>query len=81
MAPSASAPVEVRITFSSTVTPGRLEGSDPVAITTWVAEWTASPTCTCPGTGIEAQPLSQVTLFFLNRNSMPRVLPVTTSSL
>ncbi len=76
-----SAPVEVTITVSSTSTPGRPAGSDPVAMTMCLASWVSSPTFTLPAAGIDAQPLIQVTLFFLNRNSIPDVLPLMVSSL
>ena len=66
---------------SSTVMPGRTEASEPVAMTMAFAECTSSPTLTLPASGIEPQPFSQVTLFFLNRNSMPLVFPAITSSL
>ncbi len=79
--PRLRAPVEVTITDSSASTPGRLAGSEPVAITMDLASWISSPTFTLPGSGIEPQPLSQVILFFLKRNSMPLVLPSTTSCL
>ena len=78
---SVSAPVEVTTVSSSMVTPCRLEASEPVAITIFFARWVSSPTLTWPGAGMLAQPFSQVTLFFLNRNSIPLVLPVTTSAL
>ena len=41
----------------------------------------ASPTLTSPGAVIVPQPFSQSTLFFLNRNSMPLVLPSTVDCL
>jgi hypothetical protein len=78
---SVSAPVEVTMVSSSTVTPGREEASDPVAMTMFFAVWRSSPTLTWPAAGMVAQPFSQVILFFLNRNSIPLVLPLTTSSL
>ncbi len=76
-----SAPVELTTTFSSISTPGRLDASEPDAITIFLALWVSSPTFTCPAAGIVAQPLIQSTLFFLNRNSMPLVFCATTSSL
>ena len=68
------APVEVTTTFSSTSTPGRAEGSEPVAMMMFLASWTSSPTLTLPASGMVAQPLIQSILFFLNRNSIPLVL-------
>ena len=69
------------MTFSSTSTPLSGEGSEPVAMTTDFALWVASPTLTSPGAVRQPQPLSQSTLFFLNRNSMPLVLPSTVDCL
>ena len=48
--------------------------SEPVAMTMFFALWISSPTLTLPAAGIVPQPLSQVILFFLKRNSMPLVL-------
>ena len=79
----ASAPVESTITPASlsTVTPFSAAGDDPVAMTMFFVSWTVSPTLTLPASGIEAQPLIQSILFFLNRNSMPLVFPWTVSAL
>ena len=71
---SSRAPVELTIVFSSIVTPLSGVTSEPLAITIDFAPCTVPSTSTWPAAGIPAQPLSQSTLFFLNRNSTPRVL-------
>nr|WP_248616118.1 hypothetical protein [Paracoccus yeei] len=80
---SASAPVESTTTppALSTSTPFSDAGSDPEAMTMFFVSCTVSPTLTLPGPSISAQPLIQSILFFLNRNSMPLVLPATVSAL
>ncbi len=54
---------------------------EPDAMMMCLVSWTSSPTLTLPASGMEPQPLSQSTLFFLNRNSMPLVLPSITPCL
>ena len=79
----ASAPVESTIRAWSTSTPGRRDGSDPVAMTMLRASSTVSPpapvTVTLPGPVMRPKPLIHSTLFFLNRNSMPLVRAPTLS--
>ena len=77
----ARAPVESTIRFSSISTPGSGEGSEPVAMTMFLASSVGSApssalTTTLPGPAMRPKPLTQSTLFFLNRNSMPLVRPV-----
>jgi hypothetical protein len=76
-----SAPVEVTITSSSMVTPGRVEACEPEAITMARASCVSPFRATWRAAGMEAKPLSQSILFFLNRNSMPWVFPAMVSSL
>ena len=78
---NSSAPVEETTIFSSISTPGMEAGTEPEAITMFFASCTSSPTCTLPAAGMDAQPLIQSILFFLNRNSMPPVFWPMTSSL
>ena len=73
--------MELTTVFSSIVTPRSGVTSEPDAMTMLFALWTLSPTATSPGAVIFAQPLSQSTLFFLNRNSMPLVFESTVDCL
>ena len=66
-------------TFWSTPTPGSGVTDEPVAITMFLAVTLCPPTLTVCGSVKLARPLSQVTLFFLNRNSMPPVSCFTAS--
>ena len=80
------APVESMTLPSSNATPGSGVGSDPVAMTMFLASrvWTAplaAVTSTLPLPTILPLPLIHSTLFFLNRNSIPLVRAVTLSSL
>ena len=79
--PKVSAPVEVTTVFSSTSTPLSGDGSDPEAMMMFLAVCVSLPTVTLPASGMEAQPLIQSILFFLNRNSMPLVFCPIVSSL
>ncbi len=81
-----SAPVESTTLPSTNSTPGRGVGSEPVAMTMFLAfsvvfDPSAASTSTLPGPAIVPLPLIQSTLFFLNRNSMPLVRAVTLSFL
>ena len=70
-----SAPVlsTMRLPALSTVTPGRGVTEEPVAMTMSLAVTFSPPTLTVCASSNAAWPLSQVTLFFLNRNSIPPV--------
>jgi hypothetical protein len=59
--------VEVTTTFSSTSMPGRPEGSDPLAMTMFLASCTSSPTLTLPGSGMLAPALQPVDLVLLEQ--------------
>ncbi len=76
-AASASAPVESTTRSSSTVTPGSGAAREPVAITIALAvERLTAPSrrhLDRAGARNAGRPLSQSTLFFLNRNSTPLV--------
>ena len=76
---SSSAPVLSTTTFWSTVTPGSGVTDEPVAITMFLARtvWPATSTLSLPVK--RAWPFSHVTLFFLNRYSMPPVSCFTAS--
>jgi len=81
-----SAPVEETILSSSMVMPGRLIGTEPVAIRMFLVSIVVGAplsgvTSTRPAAGMEPVPRKVVILFFLNRNSMPPTLAVTVSSL
>ncbi len=82
---SSSAPVELTMRFSSISMPGSDTLSLPVAMTTCLARKSLAPpspvTATVFGAVIRPAPFSQVTPFFLNRNSTPLVLAATTSFL
>ena len=80
-AASSSAPVEVTMRRSSTATPGSGMLSLPVAITMCLAAYSAPSTATRPGPTMRPVPFSQATWFFLNRNSTPLTLALTTSAL
>ncbi len=67
--------------FSSTSTPASGELSLPVAMTMLFAAYSVPATATRPAARMRASPFSQATLFFLNRNSTPRTLALTTSAL
>ena len=54
---NSNAPVDVTTTFSSTSTPFRAEGSEPVAITMFLAVCLSLPTVTSPFAVILPQPL------------------------
>ena len=80
--PMASSLVMMRVRSSSM--PGTLRAYDPVATTISFAVsvcFSSPVTSTVPGPASFALPLIQVTLFFLNRNSTPRVRMVTILSL
>ena len=64
----------------STSTPGSGVTDEPVAMTTFFAVTVSPPTSTVWASTKLARPLSQVTLFFLNRNSIPPVSRLTASS-
>ena len=81
-----SAPVELTTLSSSTVIPGRLDGTEPEAMMMFLVSivWPgplSGVTSTLPGAAIEPVPRKVVILFFLNRNSMPETFAVTVSSL
>ena len=85
-APSASAPVDDTIRFSSISTPASGATSDPVAMMILpafnvFAAPLAGSTSTRPGAAILPKPWTNSTSFFLNRNSMPFVRSSTTLSL
>ncbi len=66
------APVESTMRFWSMVTPGSWEGSEPVAMTMFLAWCSVSVpssalTTTLPGPAMRPQPLSTSTLFFFIR--------------
>ena len=67
---------------SSTSTPATGIDSEPVAMMMFLAPITSAPpspsTVTSPLAEMRPLPLSQSILFFLNRNSMPAVLSLTT---
>ena len=78
----ASSLVMMRVRSMST--PGTLRGVEPVATMISLASsvcFSPSKTSTLPLPASRAVPLIQSILFFLKRNSMPRVRPLTTLSL
>ncbi len=70
---SSSAPVEVTMRFSSTVTPGSGVDSEPVAITMVFALISLPSTATTPGALIVPWPWRWSILCFLNRKATPLV--------
>ena len=77
---SSSAPVESTIRCWSISIPGSGVTDEPVAMTMFFARTVRSPTLTVSALSKLAWPLSHSILFFLNRNSMPCVRPLTASS-
>mmetsp|Transcript_13818 Transcript_13818/g.37812 ORF Transcript_13818/g.37812 Transcript_13818/m.37812 type:complete len:286 (-) Transcript_13818:322-1179(-) len=77
------APVDVTMVSSSTSTPGKAAGSEPVARMTFLVLIvsvvpSSLATTTSPGLAVsEPQPFAYVTLFFLKSPSMPLVSPST----
>ena len=65
--------------FSSISTPGSGVTEEPVAMTMFFARTVRSPTLTVSALSKLAWPFSHSILFFLNRNSMPPVRPLTAS--
>ena len=83
---SVSAPVEETIVFSSMATPGSGATSEPVAmmmafaVTSCAEPPSIGVIASVPGAVKRAAPFTQSILFFLKRNSTPRVFSPTTLS-
>src|SRR5690606_21820419 len=80
-----SAPTLSHTSSLSISTPGRVRGLEPVAITTCFACTALPATSNCQPCSLcftsRPWPCSQLTLFFLNRNSIPPVILLTIASL